>query len=103
MRAFKQIIIWSMVMSAGWAQTPGTEGKKTVAILDFEGRGISQMEAATLTDRLMSEMVATNAVILVERNQMNEIMEEQGLQQNVPPKWALCLESKIWFQDHSVN
>ena len=32
-------------------------GKETVAILDFEGRGISQMEAQTLTDRLMSEMV----------------------------------------------
>ena len=26
-------------------------GKETVAILDFEGRGISQMEAQTLTDR----------------------------------------------------
>ena len=91
MRVFKQIIIWCMVMSAGWAQTPGTqsvinaetsaqlaEGKQTVAILDFEGRGISQMEAATLTDRLMSEMVSTNAVIMVERNQMNEILEEQG-------------------------
>ena len=87
MRVFKQIIIWSVV----WAQTSGpqsvinaqvAEGKKTVAILDFEGRGISQMEAATLTDRLMSEMVATDAVILVERNQMNEIMEEQGLQQS---------------------
>jgi hypothetical protein len=39
------------------------------------------MEAATLTDRLMSEMVSTNAVIMVERNQMNEILEEQGLQQ----------------------
>ncbi len=59
-----------------------TEGKQTVAVLDFEGRGISQMEAATLTDRLMSELVKTNAVIMVERNQMKEIMEEQGLQQS---------------------
>ena len=58
------------------------DGKTTVAILDFEGRGINQMEAATLTDRLMSEMVATDAVIMVERNQMAEILEEQGLQQS---------------------
>ena len=57
-------------------------GKETVAILDFEGRGISQMEAQTLTDRLMSEMVYTNAVIMVERNQMEEIMQEQGFQQS---------------------
>lgn len=58
------------------------EGKQTVAILDFEGRGISEMEAATLTDRLMSEMVTTDAVIMVERNQMNEILNEQGFQQS---------------------
>jgi len=32
------------------------EGKVTVALLDFEGRGINAMEAATLTDRLMSEL-----------------------------------------------
>tara|TARA_B100000029_G_scaffold25933_1_gene25486 strand:+ start:123 stop:818 length:696 start_codon:yes stop_codon:yes gene_type:complete len=57
-------------------------GKETVAILDFEGRGISQMEAQTLTDRLMSEMVNTDAVIMVERNQMEEIMAEQGFQQS---------------------
>lgn len=59
-----------------------SEGKQTVAILDFEGRGISEMEAATLTDRLMSEMVNTNAVIMVERNQMEEILQEQGFQQS---------------------
>lgn len=58
------------------------QGKETVAILDFEGRGIDQMEAATLTDRLMSEMVKTDAVIMVERNQMAEILDEQGFQQS---------------------
>jgi len=94
MRVLKKTAIWFVVFSIVWGQTSGTqstlnaetsamiaEGKQTVAILDFEGRGISQMEAATLTDRLMSEMVSTEAVIMVERNQMNEILEEQGLQQ----------------------
>ena len=57
-----------------------TEGKTTVAVLEFEGRGINQMEAATLTDRMMSELVNTNAVIMVERNQMDEILSEQGFQ-----------------------
>ena len=62
------------------AQT--SEGKQTVALLEFEGRGISQLEAKTLTDRLMSEMVNTDAVIMVERNQMEEILNEQGFQQS---------------------
>lgn len=57
-------------------------GKYTVAVLDFEGRGISQLESATLTDRLSSELANTEAVILVERGQMSEILDEQGFQQS---------------------
>ena len=91
MIGFKRIISWVMVLGIVWCQETVineetsaqlAEGKVTVAILDFEGRGINQMEAATLTDRLMSEMVSTDAVIMVERNQMAEILEEQGLQQS---------------------
>ena len=91
MRVLKRSIILIALLNIIWGQQTTlnaetaaqlAEGKQTVAILDFEGRGINQMEAATLTDRLMSEMVATNAVIMVERNQMNEILQEQGLQQS---------------------
>jgi len=89
----KQIFISTAIMTFAWIYGQETvlteevsqdlaEGKKTVAILDFEGRGISEMEAATLTDRLMSEMVNTDAVIMVERNQMDEILQEQGFQQS---------------------
>ena len=89
----KQIFISTALMTFAWSYGQETvlteevaqdiaEGKKTVAILDFEGRGISEMEAATLTDRLMSEMVNTDAVIMVERNQMDEILQEQGFQQS---------------------
>ena len=91
MIGFKRIISWVSVIGIIWCQETVVnentaaqlaEGKVTVAILDFEGRAINQMEAATLTDRLMSEMVSTDAVIMVERNQMAEILEEQGLQQS---------------------
>ena len=89
----KQILIYTAIMTFAWIYGQETvlteevaqglaQGKETVAILDFEGRGISEMEAATLTDRLMSEMVNTNAVIMVERNQMEEILQEQGFQQS---------------------
>ena len=91
MRVLKRSIILIALLNIIWGQQTTlnaetaaqlAEGKQTVAILDFEGRGINQMEAATLTNRLMSEMVNTDAVILVERNQMNEILQEQGLQQS---------------------
>ena len=90
MRVLKRSIILIALLNIIWGQQTTlnaetaaqlAQGKQTVAILDFEGRGINQMESATLTDRLMSEMVNTDAVIMVERNQMNEILQEQGLQQ----------------------
>jgi len=62
-------------------QTLSGQGELAVAILDLEGRGISALEAQTLTDRMRSELVKTGAVTVVERGQMQEVLEEQGFQQ----------------------
>jgi len=56
--------------------------RPTVAVLDFDARGISSLEAATLTDRLATELGNTEAITLIERKQLDKIMEEQGLQQS---------------------
>ena len=56
------------------------EERPTVAILDFEGRGINILEAQTLTDRYGSEMNKTDRVRLIERQTMNEVLEEQGFE-----------------------
>ena len=57
----------------------GEKDKPTVAVLDFEGRGISAMEAQTLTDRFTTAMNGTDRVQLVERGVMSEVLEEQGM------------------------
>ena len=57
----------------------GEQDKPTVAILDFEGRGISLMEAQTLTDRFTTAMSNTDRVQMVERGVMSEVLEEQGM------------------------
>jgi TolB-like protein len=53
---------------------------QSIAILDLEGRGISASETASLTDRLRSQLVKTGEVIVVERGQMNQILDEQDFQ-----------------------
>lgn len=53
----------------------------TVAVLDFSPRGISELEAQTLTDRFATEINKTGAAILVDRNVVNEVMQEQGYTQ----------------------
>jgi len=56
------------------------QDKPTLAVLDLEGRGISQMEAGSLTDRLRTALVRTRDVTVVERGQMERIMQEQDFQ-----------------------
>jgi len=58
-----------------------SSAQTTLAILDFEGRNISQGEALTLTDRFRNEIIKTNKYTIVERTEMEEILKEQGFQQ----------------------
>lgn len=75
-------LVWALVFLSLPVNILAQNGEKIpVAILDLEGRGISALEAATLTDRLRSEMVEVGAFVVVERGQMEMILEEQGFQQ----------------------
>ena len=52
----------------------------TVAVLDFEGLGISQIESAVVTSRLRTELVVVGAITLIERGAMEQILTEQDFQ-----------------------
>ena len=58
----------------------GKDAKRTVAVMDFEGRGITVQEAQTLTDRFTTSLNSTKKVVLVERGTMNDVLEEQGFE-----------------------
>lgn len=51
-----------------------------IAIVDFEGLGVSSDEARALTNRLMIEMYRTNKFIVLERKMLDKIIEEQKFQ-----------------------
>ena len=56
----------------------GKDAQTTVAVMDFEGRGITMQEAQTLNDRFTTSLSSTEKVVLVERGTMNDVLEEQG-------------------------
>ena len=58
----------------------GEDDKVTVAVMDFEGRGISVLEAQTLTDRFNTSMSNTKKVLMVERGTMSDVLYEQGFE-----------------------
>jgi len=51
-----------------------------IAIVEFEGNGISQTEAIALTDRLRNELFRLGAFEVVERGMMEAILTEQDFQ-----------------------
>jgi len=75
------ILLITSTICGQFTTEPG-EGKPTVAILDFEARGVSVQEAQTLSERMRTEIGNTNAVRLIERKAVDKIMEEQGFQQS---------------------
>ena len=62
--------------------SPNLFSQQTVlAVIDFEGKGVSEIEASALTDRLRTEISNIGTVKLVERGEMEEILKEQAFQQ----------------------
>ena len=53
----------------------------TIAVLDFDGNGVSQSETRTLTNRLRDELFKTGVYIVLERGKMDDVLKEQGFQQ----------------------
>jgi TolB-like protein/TM2 domain-containing membrane protein YozV len=75
------ILLFTPLLYGQFNVDPGA-GKPTVAILDFEGRGVSLQEVQTLSERMRTEIGNTNSIRLIERKAVNKIMEEQGFQQS---------------------
>ncbi|MGL1903176.1 MAG: CsgG/HfaB family protein [Fibrobacterales bacterium] len=59
----------------------GSDRKKNYAILTFTSTGaVTLDDAQSITDRFQSELHKLNTLVLIERNQINLILEEQGFQ-----------------------
>ncbi len=56
------------------------QDKKTLAVLDFEGLGVTEIETKALTNRLRGNLVNSQTFQIIERGKMNEILDEQGFQ-----------------------
>jgi curli biogenesis system outer membrane secretion channel CsgG len=53
---------------------------ESIAVMDLDGRGISNDEVLSLTDRLRTALVRTTKATVVERSQMQQVLAEQDFQ-----------------------
>ena len=65
-----------------FASIYSVEAKTNVAILDLAATGVSETEAMSLTNRVRNELFQTDRFTIVERERVDEVFAEQGLQQS---------------------
>ncbi len=73
----------TIILLAGFllSSLPGmSSGQGFIAVMPLDANGISETEAAVLTDRLRSELFQTGEFEVIEREKMRAILEEQNFQ-----------------------
>ena len=73
----RKTILILLSLSSIHGQISRYDAKPTLAVFNFEGKAISDDNMTLLLDTLISELYKTNAFIMVEEHQMNEIILEQ--------------------------
>jgi hypothetical protein len=63
------------------AQKAAGEAKELVAVLELDALGASKNQVSAVSERLREELLATGRYRLVDRGQLEKVMEEQALQQ----------------------
>ncbi len=58
------------------------QDRMNVALTDLQGEGVDASTVRVITDRLRTELFKTGVFTVVERGQMEEILQEQGFQQS---------------------
>ena len=71
----KSFVLFLLVGISSYAQA-----KTNVAVLEFRTSGVSQVEAQTITDNFITELSKSSKYKIVERQQVNLILKEQGFQ-----------------------
>jgi TolB-like protein len=59
----------------------GHAGKDRLAVMDFRADGLSQCDALRISELIRTEIINTKVYTVIERNQMDMVLKEQGIQQ----------------------
>lgn len=78
------LFFWMILLffSMNFGQQTDPVQKTTVAVMEFRGQGVDDVEASILTSRFRSELVETKTFVVIERGQMQDILNEVGFQQS---------------------
>jgi TolB-like protein len=87
------MLILVLISSIAFSQDTAVATQKiTTAVINLKaGNGVNDGESEIISDRLRSELFKTGKVTIMERDQMQEILKEQGFQQSGACTDEACL------------
>lgn len=92
MKHFLSLLFISVFVSLLFAEEVSETDKiKTIAVNNLEAQGITENEAATLTDVLRNKLINTGLFQVMERGEMETILKEQAFQQSGACSEAACI------------
>jgi TolB-like protein len=81
-----------LIPAASGQEKPLQKKKLNVAVLEFDARGgISKEDAASLSDAFQGQIIETHEFIVVDRNRIKAILQEQGFQQSEACSQVECI------------
>ena len=77
------VVAICLIAPATWGQAGGPRKppQETIAVMDLQAVGATPAEAQALTDRLREVLFESGRFVLVDRSQMDAVLNEQALQQ----------------------
>ena len=87
------VFLVSIIGPAALAQENKLQPKKlNIAVLEFEARGgVSKEDAASLSDAFQGQIIETGEFVVVDRNRIKAILQEQGFQQSEACSQVECI------------
>ena len=83
---------FSLILALALSVRAADTAKINIAVLDLEPRGgLSADEVLLVSDRLRGELINTGLYTVIERGQMDAILQEQGFQQTGACSEASCI------------
>ena len=78
--------VWSLAIlpvaqNTIFAQSARGAAKPRVAVLDFKGLGLSEVETAAITDQMRNDLVNLKAFTVLDRSQTDKVLGELAFQQ----------------------
>jgi curli biogenesis system outer membrane secretion channel CsgG len=89
---FRSIMFLALAAVAALAQQSSPDTRENIAVLTLKnGAGVSAPDAELISDRLRGEFFNTGKVNVMEREQMQDVLKEQGFQQTGACTDEACL------------